>query len=342
MSGDGRDLDRPDRRGGPGRHAELGTGVPYHLVQTVGRPGIWRPLVGVPLVLISAFAVAPLLLQVPVLAFFLATGRDLEASVEALDLQDPTPLGLAYLNVVLASSIPITFVAMSWLHGLRPGWLTSVRPRMRWGFFAVCLGPALVALVAAVSVSALLPSGGEVAGADASGALNEWTEQTRDFALVVLLLTPLQAAGEEYLFRGYLTQALGRIFAGTGAGISRAVAVVVPAVLFALAHGFGQSLPVFVDRLTFGLVAGILVVVTGGLEAGIAMHVLNNWLAFGFALAFGDLGSALNPTGGSWWLVPATLTQSLVFLGLVYAVTRASRVPTRARPRVLEGPRRLG
>ena len=28
---------------------------------------------------------------------------------------------------------------------------------------------------------------------------------------------------------------------------------------------------------------------TGGLEAGIAMHVLNNWLAFGLALAFGDM-----------------------------------------------------
>ena len=25
------------------------------------------------------------------------------------------------------------------------------------------------------------------------------------------------------------------------------------------------------------------------------MHVLNNWLAFGLALAFGDMGAALNP-----------------------------------------------
>ena len=40
--------------------------------------------------------------------------------------------------------------------------------------------------------------------------------RTRDLALVVLLLTPLQAAGEEYGFRGYLTQALvGSSGAGT-------------------------------------------------------------------------------------------------------------------------------
>ena len=93
-------------------------------------------------------------------------------------------------------------------------------------------------------------------------------------------------------------------------------AVVIPAVLFALAHGIGQSSPIFFDRFAFGLVAGTLVILTGGLEAGIAMHVLNNWLAFGIALAFGDMGSALNPTGGTWWSIPVTLTQSLVYLGL--------------------------
>ena len=65
--------------------------------------------------------------------------------------------------------------------------------------------------------------------------------------------------------------------------------------------------------------AGVLVVLTGGLEAGIAMHVLNNWLAFGLALAFGDMASSLNPTGGTWWSIPVTLTQSLVYLGLAPA-----------------------
>ena len=53
------------------------------------------------------------------------------------------------------------------------------------------------------------------------------------------------------------------------------------------------------------------------------MHVLNNWLAFGIALAFGDMGSSLNPTGGSWWSIPVTLTQSLVYLGLAWWVARS-------------------
>ena len=54
------------------------------------------------------------------------------------------------------------------------------------------------------------------------------------------------------------------------------------------------------------------------------MHVLNNFLAFGLALAFGDLTTALNATGGSsWWTILSTLTQSLVYLALATWVARA-------------------
>ncbi len=73
---------------------------------------------------------------------------------------------------------------------------------------------------------------------------------------MVVFLTPLQAIAEEYVFRGYLTQAFGSL--ARGLALSRAVAVGVPAILFAAAHGT-QSFPVFVDRLAFGLVAGVLV-----------------------------------------------------------------------------------
>ena len=151
--------------------------------------------------------------------------------------------------------------------------------------------------------------------------------------IVIVLLTPLQAAGEEYAFRGYLTQAFGGLFR------SRVAAVLLPAVLFALAHG-AQDAPVFVDRLAFGIVAGILVIATGGLEAGIAMHVLNNFLAYGFALAFSDMTTALNPTGGSWWTLPTTLTQSLVYLALAIWAARRMGIATGGRPRI--GPERFG
>lgn len=291
--------------------------VEYHLVHRLGRPGVWRPIVGVVALAVGAFLLVPIALIVPLMAGYIAHGGDWwqRLSDDINTAKHVTPVGLAYLNAVLAAAIPLVMLTTWVVHGLRPGWVASVAPRMRWRFFAACLGLALLTLVATLLVGAFLPADAAADGTAVGGHLNAFTSTTRDFLLVVLLLTPLQAAGEEYLFRGYLTQAFGGIFR------RRWVAVLIPAVLFALAHG-AQSAPVFVDRLAFGLVAGYLVIATGGLEAGIAMHVLNNFLAFGLALAFGDMTSALNPEGGSWWSLPSTLTQSLLYLWLATLLAR--------------------
>jgi membrane protease YdiL (CAAX protease family) len=244
---------------------------------------------------------------------------------------DPiSPAGLAWVNLAWAVAIVFTFLVVRWVHGMAPAWLSSVVGGLRWRWFATCFGLAALALVLTIVVAAFLPDAG---GTDVGAQLNEFTTRTAAFALVIVLLTPLQAAGEEYVFRGYLTQAFGGLIPWTW------VAVVVPAVLFALAHGLGQSWPIFFDRFAFGLVAGTLVILTGGLEAGIAMHVLNNWLAFGLALAYGDMSSALNPTEGTWWSIPVTLTQSLAYLGLAVLVGRRMGLQTTTTPGVLEASR---
>jgi membrane protease YdiL (CAAX protease family) len=306
--------------------------LPYHLVLTAGKSGWWRYALGLAVLLGGLLIVAPALLLLPFALYYVGTGADLLDSITALaDTADPTPASLAYLNLTLAAAIPITWFVVYVIHGLRPGWLASIKPRIRWTYLVACLGVSVVALVATLLVSAVVPSQGD--GTELSGQLNDFTSTTRDFLIVLVLLTPLQAAGEEYAFRGYLMQAFGGLFR------SRWVAVVASAFLFGLAHGIGQSPPIFFDRFAFGVVAGALVVLTGGLEAGIAMHVLNNWLAFGLALAYGDMASTLNPSGGSWWSIPVTLTQSLVYLALALLVARRMGLTDRADPAVLVAPR---
>ena len=304
------------------------TGLPYHLLLRGGWDGAWwRGLIGIACLGVGMVLLLPLLMMLPFLVYYAVTGADVGASVSRLvDLTDPSPAALAYLNLSLAGLIPLTWLIVRYLHGLRPRWLSSIRPRLRWRYLFVCFGLAFVALFATILVAAVLPSGG---AAEMSGELNDFTPQIRDFLLVVLLLTPLQAAAEEYAFRGYLLQAFG--------GFVRhpAFAVGLSSLLFALAHGIGQDIPIFFDRFAFGVVAGTLVIITGGLEAGIAMHVLNNWLAFGAALAYGDMGSALNPTGGTWWSIPVTLTQSLVYLALAWWVARLMGIERRSDPAVL-------
>lgn len=304
----------------------------YHQIHRGGAPGWWRPVVGILTLIVTMLVVAQIVLLVAFIVVFAIQGAGIQDSVDRLvDTEHVTPAGLAYLNLSLAAAIPVTWLITRVLHGLKPRWLASVLPRIRWRWFLACFAIAVVALMATLVVSAVLPSQGE--GTEMSGKLNDFTATTRDFMLVVVLLTPLQAAGEEYAFRGYLTQAFGGLFHNVWA------AVLIPAFLFALAHG-AQDAPIFFDRFAFGVVSGVLVVLTGGLEAGIAMHVLNNWLAFGLALAYSDMSTALNPTGGTWWSIPVTLTQSLVYLGLALVVARRMGLRTTADRGVLEASRR--
>ena len=72
--------------------------------------------------------VAPAVLLLPFALWFLVDGQPLADSMtRLLDLDDPTPLGLAYLNLSLAAAIPLTWFVVRVVHGLRPGWLASVQ-----------------------------------------------------------------------------------------------------------------------------------------------------------------------------------------------------------------------
>ena len=297
--------------------------TPYHLMLRTWTYAWWKPVVGVLIAVVGMLVVAPLLF-LPVLAVGVAIeggpfGKSFES---AATLKTVTPASLLYLNLVLGSMIFVTWFVIRFVHRMRPRWLTSVVPRMRWRFFFACLGLAFVALLAQVLAGLLVP-GAE--GDELAGKLNAFTLSTGLSALVVLLTTPLQAAGEEYLFRGYLLQAFGSL------SRNRWVAILATALLFAGAHGT-QNFPLFFDRFTFGLMAGWLVVLTGGLEAGIALHILNNFLAFGLALAYGDLSTTLNVSEVSWWNIALTITQSAVYMLLVLLVARKMGLQTRTRP----------
>jgi uncharacterized protein len=283
----------------------------------------WKPVVGTLVLFVCFFLVAPLvLLPIVLLGAAGADGAFLDNLMDALSFQSITPTLLLYLNLTLGSMIFVTWAINRVVHRLRPRWLSSVVPKLRWGFLFICLGLSLVALVAQVVVGMFLPGETE---ADLTGPVNEFTQTTALLILVVLFTTPLQAAGEEYMFRGYLTQAAGSVTR------SKWVAILVPAFLFALVHG-AQNFPLFFDRFMFGLIAGWLVIRTGGLEAAIALHILNNFLAFGFALTFGDLTESLMISEVSWWNIPLTITQSGLYALMAALVARKMGLQTRTRP----------
>jgi membrane protease YdiL (CAAX protease family) len=219
--------------------------------------------------------------------------------------------------------VPIAALIVRYIHRLRFRWLLSVLPGVRWRFFGICFGLGLVALVAQIAVSLVLPGD----QSDVSGSPHHLTGTLVALAVVILFTTPLQAMGEEFAFRGYLMQAFGSL------SKSRTAAVLLTSLLFALAHGV-QNFPLFFDRFAFGLMAGFIVVRTGGLEAGIAMHILNNIAAFGFALVFGDIAASLKVSEVSWWNLPLTITQNGVYLILVLLAAKRMGLTNKSTPQV--------
>lgn len=173
------------------------------------------------------------------------------------------PVGLLASDLGIATLIPISLVLVLVIHRVRTRWLFSVRPGIRWRFLLICLGTSTVVFVAIQAVlEQASPSGRVAPQADFWG-----------FLAVIVLTSPLQAAAEEIFFRGYLTQALGSVVARPWFGVATS------ALVFALLHGT-QNLALFVNRLAFGLLAAAVVWIVGGLEAGIAAHVVNNLVAF--------------------------------------------------------------
>ena len=217
----------------------------------------------------TAFAlVVPLVSAVVLrLGFLLRGGGDFaeySAAASAYEL----PEGPAAGHLALAALIPLSILLVRYVHGVRPRWLASVQPGLRWRYLGMSLVVAAVILNAFTWASFLV---GDMP------VFHDGQDGWVWFLLVVTITSPLQAAAEEVFFRGYLLQVIGSATGRAWAG------VVGSALIFALLHGV-QSPALFAHRLAFGLVAGALVVVTGGLEAGIAAHVVNNVAAYGYAM----------------------------------------------------------
>lgn len=184
---------------------------------------------------------------------------------------------LLLLNLALAALIPAVLLANKVAHPLPTGYTHSIVGRFRFGWFGLVtavLVPVWSVYVVVAWLVEPIPLFTHV----------EAPLVTATFILVCLVTTPLQAAGEEYFFRGWLMQNIG-------VAIPRpVVALVVPtvtsAVLFVAAHGSLD--PWIVLSLGASAVAACWMTWrTGGLEAAVSMHAVNNVVIIVGQAAFG-------------------------------------------------------
>ncbi|MDR1852218.1 MAG: CPBP family intramembrane metalloprotease [Propionibacteriaceae bacterium] len=295
-------------------------GLPYSLLledfDAQGLPkfgAIGRCLIGIFVLIVSFILIMPYLVFALAALFWVlggAQGPIEQAFADAQALN--TPSGMLARHLGIGLMIGLCYLIWVLLNRVEGRWLASVQPGFRWRLALLGLFPAAVAMFLCYTFS--VPS------------LPTWNPQDNWvwFLVVILLTSPIQAAAEEYIFRGYLLNALG------SAVRNKWAAVVVSALFFAGFHGT-QNLPLFVDRFGFGLISGALVILTGGLECSIAAHAANNMLSFAIAATTSSVATALATSQATWinavWDLAGWLLAAAVLLWLARKLNAATETP---------------
>lgn len=245
------------------------------------------------------------------------------------------PWGMAAVQLGLAAMIPVSLALVLFANRMHPHWLHSVQPGFRWRY---AFGSLLIAVVVIGGVWLVTQA--------VRGPLVFQPEpQLGWYLLAIVITTPLQAAGEEYFFRGYLLQSISLTAVDAHRGDSdvqgrraraadwlahaypRWAGVVGSALIFALLHP-SPTPASFVYPLGFGLIVGWLAVKTGGLEAGIAAHVVNNVITFGYAALSGTVVQAYTNRNVGWLDLVITLGSWAVFAPLAVWLGRRMQLAT--------------
>lgn len=277
--------------------------IPYHrLARLRPRYRWWRMLL-TGLVGIALYVAILLLLIVPVVivgVFVPEWGAELQFLVTTLEYFDlDRPWLLIALALPLVLMIPALLLASRIIEGRGVGLLSSVAGRLRMGW----LGKSLLLALAVFVVYFAVVLG--VSAATGEAVTPDFSHPGLGIMVVlVLLLIPFQAAAEEYVFRGYLMQLIG------GWLRHPAFAILLPVPLFVLGHNYDIWGAASVG--VFAVVAAWLTWRTGGLEAAISLHIVNNVLIF--LLGAVDMVDA-NAASGT----PVDLLASTIAM-VVYAV----------------------
>ncbi len=295
-------------------------GAEYHHFFRTGRNRWWKGALVIVLLVIGYLTISTVT-SIAAIAFEVATGR---LSAEALANGELviTPLVMLSVNISAAALIPLSMLLQWGFYGQPVRWLHSVRGYLRWDLLkrmALVIVPIFVIYILVMIFWAPSPASGP------------FTAESVGLLVVVLLTTPLQAAGEEYGARGLIARAAGGWAADPR--IALLVSVVVSATIFMLAHGAGD--PWLIGYyFFFGVAMSIVVWRTGGLEVAALIHTTNNLLLFLVAIISGqDLAAGLDRSegmGGPWMLIPMAVLALIT--GVVWWLAQRNAVARRYQP----------
>jgi membrane protease YdiL (CAAX protease family) len=180
------------------------------------------------------------------------------------------PLVLLFTLGSISTMLPAVVIAVRILGLGTFGTVASVVGRLRWRWLARCILPGLVFVGLTVALNLAVPVSWQ--GPQTSDGAATPLPALVVSILLIVVFVPFQAAGEEFAFRGFGMQAVGSWIRPP------VFAIVLPTIAFAFAHDYNVWGKL--DVAALGVSFAYLTWRTGGLEAGIVGHVLNNLLVF--------------------------------------------------------------
>ena len=290
---------------------ERASELPYHRLSHVNPRARWFTPVLEGLLIAGIYFVLLLIVSFALLAFavMLRVPYDYLTDLQRIYANVfKTPLVFIALLITIIPVIPAIFIARLITNFKPLGLIHSIAGRMRWSYLGVFLGFGF--LIFGLYYVGFATLDGSLTTQNSVHPLNSgmfWL-----YIVLILLIVPFQCYAEELLFRGYLMQTVGRWLKNP------VWAIIIPAPIFMVLHGYG--LWGLLSVLTMALIAGFLCWYTGGLEAGIGLHIANNVSIF----IFGLLGLE-DPFGAVREDQPLDFVQALIlqlaFAGLVYMYT---------------------
>ena len=290
---------------------ERASELPYHRLSHVNPRARWFTPVLEGLLIAGIYFVLLLIVSFALLAFavMLRVPYDYLTDLQRIYANVfKTPLVFIALLITIIPVIPAIFIARLITNFKPLGLIHSIAGRMRWSYLGVFLGFGF--LIFGLYYVGFATLDGSLTTQNSVHPLNSgmfWL-----YIVLILLIVPFQCYAEELLFRGYLMQTVGRWLKNP------VWAIIIPAPIFMVLHGYG--LWGLLSVLTMALIAGFLCWYTGGLEAGIGLHIANNISG----IILGLLGLAdpfdANREAQALDFVQALILQ-LAFAGLVYMYT---------------------
>ncbi|HSN12222.1 MAG TPA: CPBP family intramembrane glutamic endopeptidase [Propionibacteriaceae bacterium] len=302
----------------------------YHQFLQTPRRRWWKILVALPFAAVlwifaSVIAILPAM-------FYDVAHSGAHGSQEVIDYlagytQRTTPAFFIANNVSIAMMIPVAWLVLRVVYGQTPRWLSSVAGRFRWGWMFRLMGLILVVYVVVQAIDYAFFSG--------VPALS-WKPYSLFLIVGILITTPLQCAGEELGVRGFTARVLGSY---GSAKVSFWIASVLSSVLFMFLHA-AQDPYLNAFYFTFGMAASWMAWRTGGLEASIAMHVVNNVVSE-VTMPFTDISGTFDRQTGAasaWDIIPLAVLMVTTVALIEWQVRRRKPLAVAAPGAAGDGP----